>query len=121
MTLQTESGSFVNIVMVTLLASDKCFDEIRGELGKDDTLKVVMRYVQEGWPTDKCKLYGPIGKYWNERGNQSIRDDLHLRGGRLVIPEVLRQNVLRYLHNWHQGITKTQDNAACCMVTRDFT
>ena len=59
----------MKVAMVTLLASDKCFDEIRGELGKDDTLKVVMRYVQEGWPTDKCKLYGPIGKYWNERGN----------------------------------------------------
>jgi len=66
-TLQTESGSFVNVVMVTLLASDKCFDEIRGELGKDDTLKVVMRYVQEGWPTDKCKLYRPIGKLERER------------------------------------------------------
>ena len=112
MTLQTESGSFVNVVMVTLLASDRHSDEIRGELGKDDTLKVVMRYVQEGWPTDKHKLYGPTGKYWNERGNLSIRDNLLLRGRRLVIPEVLRQNVLRYLHNGHQGITKTRDNAA---------
>ena len=44
------------VVMVTLSASGQRVDEIRRDLKKDDTLKVVMQYTQEGWPTDKRKL-----------------------------------------------------------------
>ena len=42
--------------MVTLPASHLRLDEIRRELKKDDTLKVVMQYAQEGSPTGKRKL-----------------------------------------------------------------
>lgn len=66
--LETESDFFVTAVMVTLPASDQRLDEIRCKLKKADTLKVVMQYFQEGWPTDKRDLCGPVGKYWNERG-----------------------------------------------------
>ena len=110
--LETESDFFVNAVMVTLPASDERLDEIRRELKKDDTLKVVMRYVQEGWPVNRQRLYGPVRKYWSEKSNLSVHNDLLLRGRRLVIPEVLRPNILRYLHDAHQGIAKTRENAA---------
>ena len=83
--LETESDFFVNAVMVTLPASDQRLDEIRRELKKNDTLKVFMQYVQEGWPTDKRKLCGRVGKYRNERGNLSNHDDLLLKGRRLKI------------------------------------
>ena len=79
---------------------------------KVDTLRMVMHYVQHGWPEDKRKLYGPIGKYWNERGNISLHNGLLLRGRRLVIPQKLRPDVLRRLHDGHQGITKTCAKAA---------
>lgn len=71
-----------------------------------------MQYFQEGWPTDKCDLCGPVGKYWNERGDLNIHNDLLLLRRRLVIPETLRQNVITYLHDAHQGITKTLENSA---------
>ena len=124
--LETESDFFVNAVMVTLPASDQRLDEIRRELKKNDTLKVVMQYVQEGWPTDKPKLCGPVGKYRNERGNLSTHDDLLLKEEdlRLDIPETLRQNVLRYLHDAHQSISKSPENAAFsvwwCGLSRDI-
>ena len=54
--LETEPDFVVNAVMVTLPASGQRVDEIRRDLKKDDTLKVVMQYAQEGWPTDKRKL-----------------------------------------------------------------
>lgn len=40
--LETESDFFVYAVIVTLPASDQRLDEIRRELKKNDTLKVVM-------------------------------------------------------------------------------
>ena len=92
--LETESDFFVNVVMVTLPASDERLDEIMRELKKDDTLKVVMRYVQEGWPVNRQRLYGPVRKYWSEKSNLSVHDDLLLRGRGLVIPEILRPKIL---------------------------
>ena len=40
----------VNAVLVSLPAADQRLDEIRSELKTDDTLKLVMQYVQNGWP-----------------------------------------------------------------------
>ena len=125
--LETESDFFVNAVMVTLPASDQILDEIRRELKKNDTLKVVMQYVQEGWPTDKRKLCGPVGKYRNERGNLSNHDDLLLKGRRLEIshsrnPQTERPLIL--IHDAHQSISKTRKNTASsvwwCGLSRDI-
>ena len=102
----------MNAVMVLFPASDHGLEEIRIELKRDDTLKVVMQYTQHGWPDDKRKLYGPIAKLWGERRNLSVHDDLLLRGRQLIIPQCLRKDILRHLHNGHQGITRTHEIAA---------
>ncbi|KAL8616804.1 hypothetical protein ACOMHN_017841 [Nucella lapillus] len=106
-----EADSYVRDIMLTLPASDRRLEEIRSELKKDDTLKVVMHHVQNGWP-DKKTMNNPIKAYANEQGNLSVHEGLLLRGNRLVIPSSLRQDVLRFLHDGHQGISKTKENAA---------
>ena len=50
-------------------------------------------------------------KFWNERGNLTVHEGLLLRGKQIVIPSSLRTDVLRHLHDGHQGITKTRENA----------
>ena len=115
----------MNAVLVTLPASDQRLDEIRSELKSDDTLKTVMQYVQNGWPEEKRRVHGPIAKYWSERGNISLHDGLLLRGRRIIIPPRLRADVLRRLHDGHQGITKTRANAASSVwwpgISQDIT
>ena len=110
--LYLETDCYVNSILVQLPASDKRLEDIRSELKTDDTLKLVMHYVQHGWPENKNKLYGPVKKCWNEQGNLSAHEDLLMRGKRLVIPLKLRPDILRYLHDGHQGVTKTRENAA---------
>ena len=63
---QSEVECYVNAVMVSLPASDHRLEEIRIELKMDGTLKIVMQYMQHGWPDDKRKLYSPIAKFWEE-------------------------------------------------------
>ena len=109
--LHDEVECYVNAVLMTLPVSDQRLDEIRCELKKGDTLKLVMQYVQNGW-SDKRKVYGPITIYWAQRGNISLHNGLLLRERRLVIPPKLRPDVLRRLHDGHQGVTKTSANAA---------
>ena len=110
--LYDQVEAYVNAVLVTLPASDRRLDEIRSELKNDDTLKTVMQYVQNGWPEEKRRVHGPIAKYWSERGNISLHSGLLLRGRRIIVPPRLRADVLRCLHDGHQGITKTRANAS---------
>jgi len=123
--LHDEVECYVNAVLVTLPASDQRLDEIRSELKNDDTLKTAMHYVQNGWPEEKRKVHGPIAKYWSERGNISLHNGLLLRGRRIIIPPRLRADVLRRLHDGHQGITKTRANAASLVwwpgISQDIT
>ena len=41
----------------------------------------------------------------------TAHEDLQMRGKRLVILLKLRQDILRYLHDGHQLVTKTRENA----------
>ena len=102
--------TYVNTIMVTLPVVDSRLDEIRLQTKRDDELKVVMHYVQHGWPERSPK--GPFGKYWKERGNISLHEGLLMRGSRIMIPQSMQPDVLRYLHDGHQGITKTRAKAA---------
>ena len=121
---QREVNFYVNAILVQLPASDRRLEEIRREVAKDDTLAIVTQYVKHGWPDDKRKVHGPVTQYWPERGNLSIHDGLLLRGTRLVVPPSLRCDILRYLHDCHQGITKTRQNAASSVwwpgISRDI-
>ena len=106
-----EVEAYVNAIIVCLPASDARLDEIRRALKEDDTLKVVTHYVEHGWPEARRDISGPLVKYWTEQGSLSVHDGLLLRGKQLVIPASLRTDVLRNLHDGHQGITKTRENA----------
>ncbi|XP_022787415.1 uncharacterized protein LOC111327480 [Stylophora pistillata] len=110
--LHAEVEGYVNAVLVTLPASDQRLDEICRELNSDNTLKLVMQYVHNGWPYEKRRVFGPVAKYWSERGTLSLYNGLLLRGRRVIIPPKLRLDVLIRLHDGHQGLTKTRANAA---------
>ena len=53
-----------------------------------------------------------INKYWSERGNFSIHNDLLLGGNQLVIPACLQRDILCYLHDGQQVIDKTRTHAS---------
>ena len=62
-------------------ASDRRLEEIGSALKKDDTLRVVMHYVHDGWP-DKKTTKSLVKTYFNEQGNLAVRDGLFLNGKR---------------------------------------
>ena len=65
--------------------------------------------IQE-WPA-KHLLKGPIKKYYPVFTELSVLDGLLLRGNRIIIPELLRDEVIKRLHTGHMGLTKTLDRA----------
>ena len=109
--LRKEAEAYLRAILIYLPASDARLDEIRSELKKDEILKVVIHHVEHGWPENRRDVYGQMVKFWNERGNLTVHEGLLLRGKQIVIPSSLRTDVLRHLHDGHQGITKTRENA----------
>ena len=67
--------------------------------------------MEHGWPESRQNIYGPIVKYCNEQGNLMVHDGLLLRGKQKVVAASLQPDILRYLHDDHQGIIKTRDDA----------
>ena len=57
---------------------------------------------------DKHQLTGIMKKYHSVAAKLSVQTGLLLRGSRLVIPEALQQQVLKQLHEGHQGILSVE-------------
>ena len=50
----------------------------------------------------------PSAPYWQHRETLTIKDGLVLQGEALIIPPVKRERILHQLHQFHQGIMKSQ-------------
>ena len=61
-----------------------------------------------GWPEDIKDIPHPLCPYWQHRETLTIKDGLVLQGEALIIPPAERERVLHQLHQFHQGITKSQ-------------
>ena len=64
--------------------------------------------IVTGWPKDIKEVPRPLCPYWQHRDTLTIEDSLVLQGEALIIPPVKRERVLHQLHQFHQGIMKSQ-------------
>ena len=76
----------------------------------DKSLQEVMQYCREKWP-EKRKITDRLKLFWFIRSELSVHNNLLLRGNRIVILELLQQEVLGQLHAGHQGIVKCRNRA----------
>ena len=60
------------------------------------------------WPKDIKKVPHPLCPYWQPRETLTVEDGLVLQGEALIIPPAKRERVLHQLHQFHQGIIKSQ-------------
>ena len=60
------------------------------------------------WPDDIKEVPHPLCPYWQHCETLTIEDGLVLCGEALIIPPSERERILHQLHQFHQGITKSQ-------------
>lgn len=78
---------------------------------RDEELSVVIRLVQEGWPSFKKACPSRGLPFWRLRNSLTVAQGLLFYVDRLVVPVSLRREVLDQLHVAHQGVTKTLQRA----------
>ena len=71
-------------------------------------MRALADLIITGWPKDVKEVPHPLHLYWQHRETLTIKDGLVLQGEALIIPPAKRERVLHQLHQFHQGITKSQ-------------
>ena len=89
------SSSLVDISMVKEVAA------------KDPVMNLLKNMIYRGWPDYRKQCPHELWDYWNFRCDLVLEDGLILKGDRIIIPEALRENVLKAIHLGHQGETKS--------------
>ena len=60
------------------------------------------------WPDDIKEVPHPLHPYWQHLETLTIEDGLVLHGEGLIVPPSERERILHQLHQFHQGVTKSQ-------------
>ncbi|KAI7814577.1 hypothetical protein IRJ41_021834 [Triplophysa rosa] len=103
----TEADVTLHVSMVAdaLPVSDAKSKQIAAETEKDKDLQMVIKHLNEGWPRGTCS------QYYNIRTELSVVKGLLLRQNRIVIPQSLRPDMMRRLHEGHLGAEKCKRRA----------
>ncbi len=72
----------------------------------------VLEFVRSGWPEYSGNAPVNIRAYMKVKNELSEADGLLICGSRIVIPLSLRANILKKIHDGHQGLTKCKANSS---------
>ncbi|XP_050536617.1 uncharacterized protein K02A2.6-like [Daktulosphaira vitifoliae] len=69
----------------------------------DKILEKVIKYAQEGWPNN---IEEDLEYYFKLRDNLGTQDNCLFFGDSIIIPESIREEILKLLHKDHHGIVR---------------
>ncbi|KAL3190288.1 hypothetical protein MRX96_019822 [Rhipicephalus microplus] len=90
--------------------SDDMLERIRSEQANSRECASLLEACMQGW---LAKHYTPqlLKQFWVHNGNITVCKQLLLKDSRLVIPRALRKEMLRRVHEGHQGIARCRASA----------
>ena len=101
----------INQIMSQLRAWEDSLHKIRQATQADNSLTILKHIIQHGWPKTVKEVPQEIQKYWTFREELTIEDGLILKGTHIVIPEEMREGILKQIHEGHLGFNKCQMRA----------
>ncbi|GBL89207.1 hypothetical protein AVEN_255310-1 [Araneus ventricosus] len=108
--LSEEITAYIQMVIATLPATDKRLSEIWQAQQEDEVCIQLINFVEKGWP-EKNALPTHLSRYWEYRHSINIQDGLLMMNARLIIPESMKSEILKAIHEGHLGITKCRARA----------
>ena len=95
---------------VSFISGIKCpinTKRIKEESAKDPTQLLLKNTIFRGWPNHRKQCLFELHDYWNFRCDLVLDDGIMLKGNRILIPELLRDDVPKAIHTAHQGEVKS--------------
>ena len=87
--------------------------QIKTCTSSDLVLQTLMSTVMSGWPDDRDQVPVSIREYWTCREDITAQDGVLYKGMKVIVPTVMRRNMMDKVHSSHQGV------AACVRRARD--
>ncbi|XP_046858591.1 uncharacterized protein K02A2.6-like [Xenia sp. Carnegie-2017] len=102
-------------INVVLPVSEEKMNQLKEETKKDKAMKKLRQYVENGWPDLRSKVDLDVLNYWDFKETLSVQDDLLFKGDRVIIPESLRTDMLKAIHQGHFGSESCKRRARECL------
>jgi hypothetical protein len=103
--VSTVEREIASINMLQFLPmSEPGLSSIRVHTANDATLQAVTTCIQTGWSTNLENCPTVVLPYWNQRHQLCMQDGIMFRGDQVVIPELIRRDMLSRIHSSHIGI-----------------
>lgn len=99
--------------MQALTISPERLEQLQRCTGQDESLQTLKTTILSGWPAQRDQAPVNIREYWNYRDELSVHNGILFKGSRVIIPLVLRPEVMSKIHSSHLGIE------ACLRKARD--
>ena len=94
----------MNIDLVNFGAQKQ--EQLKTETCRDPLLRALKQVIQVGWPDKIAELPTDLRPFWSVRDELGMSDGVLFKGRQVVIPAVLRDDILSQLHYGHLGIEK---------------
>jgi len=88
--------------------SDEKQSQLRSETSRDPVMSSLVQMTYSGWPESIKETPHATREYWNYRDQLAIENGILFKGPQVIIPETMREDILKQLHHGHQGIDKTR-------------
>lgn len=88
----------------SLAVSDARWQQISHASADDPVLQQLRTTIQQGWPKTRSEIPECLYPYFDSRDELTVQDDLVFKCQRLVVPAVLRKELMPVAHATHIGI-----------------
>lgn len=96
----------VYMVCTNSCATDEKLLEIQSLTLQDDVLNQIAEFAIQRWPATKIYVSDQIRSYWLYKEEISVISGLFYKGERIIIPSLMRKDILTKPHQSHMGIEK---------------
>ena len=84
---------------VWLPVTDDCWEQLKNGAVDDPVQQTLQDIIRGGWPENRAQTPESVGPYFDVRDELTIQDELVFKGQQIVVPAVLRKELMEKTHN----------------------
>ena len=101
----------VHLLVANLPISEQRLTEFQEATKADPSLQAVAQLTKQGWPNHKKNVPAEAKPYWCFKEEIHEADGILFKGNKMIVPEQLRPEMLKRIHESHLGIEKSKRRA----------
>ena len=105
----------VHAITSSLPMSGTRRDELQRATAQDEELQALRKVIFSRWPDNIKAVPSIVRQFWTIREELHEADQMLFRGTKVIIPTIFRSEMLRRIHEGHQGAEKSKERARAVM------